>query len=401
MNILFLLRFFPVYGGGEAVTCQLANAFSKRNHRVSILYLWNSKDMDVKITDEVELHQVFHMHPPTGIDEIEQKDFEAMKASLRKLVVQNKIDVVINQWWPPQIVFDAANGCAKIITCHHTSVIRNSPKKDLARKILSAGIYNKMLKYILQKRYRDYYNCSDAWVFLAECFKKEAAWIFDCEETDRKLQVIHNPCIYSGSQQDGPKGKKVLFVGRLMPVKNIPFLLKVWEDLQEYVIDNDWYLQIVGDGSSRQEIQAYIEQNRIRNVSMEGRQDPKAYYEKAQILCVTSDTEGWPLVIPEAMMFGCIPIVRNTFSSVNEIIHTGTDGMIVENNLEKYENALKELMEQDKKRMDMAENAKAAGSRFNIDVIADNWEQLFEEILQVHNRREWNCYERNENAASN
>ena len=381
MNILFLLRFFPIYGGGEAVTCQLANAFSHRNYQVSILYLWGSAKTNVVISDKVKTYQVDYMHPPIGADDINQKDFDAMKTSLEQLVIQNKIDVVINQWWPPRIVFNAVNDHAKIITCHHTSVIRNSPKKEIAKKIFPTLIYNKVLKYTLQKQYRDYYNFSDVWVFLAECFKKEAAWIFDCKESERKLRVIHNPCIYSSPQQCENKDKKVIFVGRLMPVKNIPFLLTAWEDLQEYVINNDWNLQIVGDGGSRQEIQTTIEQHKIRNVSIEGRQDPKAYYEKAQILCVTSDTEGWPLVIPEAMTFGCVPIVRDTFSSVNEIIHTETDGMIVENNLEKYENALKELMEQDKKRMAMAESAKAAGSRFDIDVIVDSWEQLFKETI--------------------
>lgn len=38
MNILFLLRLYPVYGGGETVTLCLANEMVKRGWNVSILY---------------------------------------------------------------------------------------------------------------------------------------------------------------------------------------------------------------------------------------------------------------------------------------------------------------------------------------------------------------------------
>lgn len=38
MNIVFLLRPWPVYGGGETVTIALANEFVKRGHIVHVLY---------------------------------------------------------------------------------------------------------------------------------------------------------------------------------------------------------------------------------------------------------------------------------------------------------------------------------------------------------------------------
>lgn len=36
MNIAFLLRLWPVYGGGETVTISLANEMVKRGHSITI-----------------------------------------------------------------------------------------------------------------------------------------------------------------------------------------------------------------------------------------------------------------------------------------------------------------------------------------------------------------------------
>lgn len=42
MNILFLLRLWPVYGGGETVTICLANEMVKRGWNVGVAYFKES-----------------------------------------------------------------------------------------------------------------------------------------------------------------------------------------------------------------------------------------------------------------------------------------------------------------------------------------------------------------------
>ena len=42
MNIAFLLRLWPVYGGGETVTISLANEMVKRGHSITIFYFKDS-----------------------------------------------------------------------------------------------------------------------------------------------------------------------------------------------------------------------------------------------------------------------------------------------------------------------------------------------------------------------
>ena len=51
MNITFLLRLWPVYGGGETVTICLANEMIKRGWNVSVLYFKNNTRADLPFID--------------------------------------------------------------------------------------------------------------------------------------------------------------------------------------------------------------------------------------------------------------------------------------------------------------------------------------------------------------
>ena len=44
---------------------------------------------------------------------------------------------------------------------------------------------------------------------------------------------------------------------------------------------------------------------------------------------MTSNHEGWGLVLTEAMQFGCIPVAFDSFESIHEIIRDGENGLLV------------------------------------------------------------------------
>ena len=59
------------------------------------------------------------------------------------------------------------------------------------------------------------------------------------------------------------------------------------------------------------------------------RKDIFTIYSNSHILILLSKSEGFPKVIMEAGVFGCVPIVSK-FSSASEIIKHGTDGFIMD-----------------------------------------------------------------------
>ena len=52
MNILFLLRLWPVYGGGETVTICLANELVKRGCQVSVAFFKESNKAQMPFIDK-------------------------------------------------------------------------------------------------------------------------------------------------------------------------------------------------------------------------------------------------------------------------------------------------------------------------------------------------------------
>ena len=58
-------------------------------------------------------------------------------------------------------------------------------------------------------------------------------------------------------------------------------------------------------------------------------QDPAPYYRKARILCLTSTHEGMPMVINEALSYGCTPIAFNSFHAAEDMLPDRETGRLI------------------------------------------------------------------------
>ena len=116
------------------------------------------------------------------------------------------------------------------------------------------------------------------------------------------------------------------------------------------------------------------------DVKFVGFQNPKSFYEKASILLLTSDYEGFPLTITESMNFGVIPIVYGSYSAAYDIISDNYSGMISKPNNgfdeEDFTNKLKMLLSSVTKRKDFSLNALNDSRRFLLNNIYEKWEKI-------------------------
>ena len=99
--------------------------------------------------------------------------------------------------------------------------------------------------------------------------------------------------------------------------KRVLRILQTWALLEQRY--PDWRLTIVGDGPDRVNLENQVFESQLENVSFEGFQNPRGYYERASILLLTSEFEGFPLVLPECMSFGVVPAVYGSYSAVYDI----------------------------------------------------------------------------------
>jgi glycosyltransferase involved in cell wall biosynthesis len=112
------------------------------------------------------------------------------------------------------------------------------------------------------------------------------------------------------------------FVGRLVPQKNLPVLLKA------LVAIPDVLGVVVGDGSHRQEYEQVVEELKIKNVLFLGfQQNGTQLISSFDVLCLPSQWEGFGLVVLEAMLLK-IPVIGSQAGAIPELLENGKCGLI-------------------------------------------------------------------------
>ena len=110
MNILFLLRLWPVYGGSETVTRCLANELVKRGYKVSVAYFKESRKAQMPFIDErVKAIRI----DGGGSDEFhcDMDKTQSIRNDLGSIVKNESIDIIVNQWWPVEFISTIKRTC--------------------------------------------------------------------------------------------------------------------------------------------------------------------------------------------------------------------------------------------------------------------------------------------------
>jgi glycosyltransferase involved in cell wall biosynthesis len=388
MNIVFLLRYWPILGGCETVTRLLANKFVDLGYGVSIIFLWEKKQADMPFIDErINQVKIKGTSEPDENHTISKSDYSLLKNCLHEYIADNKVDIIINQWWPAKLVFEAIKKTnTRLICCCHTNVYQNLIIRTFKQKIFYTVFGEWGHRFRLKSRLKDYFYCSDKLVLLATSFIEESKKLFNVKEVDKKVCAIQNPLVYADfikTSELKNKKKELLFVGRIDEQgKRITYLLESWKSLQDDEAAYGWRFVIVGNGKDVAYLKEYAMQLGCRNISFEGQQNPLSYYQRASIFISASPNEGWGMTLVEAQQNGCVPVVMDSYSSLHEIIHHNANGLIVKNNdIPAFTASIKLLISDDNMRIRLACNGIETCKRFSIDNISSQWEKLFQELM--------------------
>lgn len=385
-NILFLLKGLEI-GGLEVVTAVLANKFVEEGHQVSVFsFLGGKHSIADRFDARIKLYQ--------------QDDYSRSKenvAKLRKVLVDDKIDIIINQWGLPYTPIQTARKAAKGLDVKIISVYHNAPsfngriqKLNIAlmgcenlMKRLALRLMRFAFKKVTSRAMAYIYRHSDLFLVLSPSYIEEFKR-FTGVSDGRYLRVLTNPITV---EHDGyeyafnEKQKEIIYVGRLDFVqKRVYRVIDTWNYLEERF--PDWRLTIVGDGEDRENLENHVKYLGLKRVSFEGFQKPIDYYKRASILLLTSDFEGFPLVLAECMNFGVIPAVYNSYSAVCDIIDDGKDGIVLPYHKNGYQaeeaaGMIVNIMKDDGKREQMALAAIKKSKEYTVEKIYSEWERVF------------------------
>lgn len=117
----------------------------------------------------------------------------------------------------------------------------------------------------------------------------------------------------------------ILFVGRLVPAKRPDLFIRMASDLIKAMPEKDIHFRIVGDGPLWSDLVAMRDRLGISSdkVAFSGEvHDMHEVYSQADILALTSEHEGTPNVVLEAMAHG-LPVVASRVGGVADLLVKG------------------------------------------------------------------------------
>lgn len=383
-TLLFLLDRYPAFGGVETVTTVLANSLAE-HYRIIICSQRGEEKHDL-------LHRLM---PGIIVRKLPQGSPKAVLTALDSLLTEESVSIVIfqdsyarNEFLAYHI---AQRDDVKLIVAEHSAPSQSIRWVNSFLALPWWDLYHR-LKYLyfnglghlnIMHRRSMLYRLCDRYIVLSEQLKHEFRRYSSVPESS-KLSAIGNPVSYMPAECVSlAKQKQLLFIGQFVALKGLDRLLRIWEKVQDTA--EEWSLILVGDGPQMGEIKEHICTHQLKRVAIEGfRTNVRDYCESAAILCLCSDFEGFPMVLPEAMCSGAVPICFNSFSSLADIITDGVDGCSIPAfDEEAYAERLLRLMQNDKLRQRMAEAAYAKSAKFSLRAVSEKWQALFEELLSA------------------
>ncbi len=179
----------------------------------------------------------------------------------------------------------------------------------------------------------------------------------------------------------------IAIVARLVPLKAHEVLLKAVHKL----ISNgcDIHVLIVGDGPRRKELEDLSQSLRIsdRVVFTGYRTDVPQILNLIDIFVLSSDWEGFPMTILEAMASGK-PVVCTDVGGNREAVVNGETGFIVPpRDIKFLSESLFKLIQYTDLRKEMGERGKERFLKnFTVDVMVKKTESIYEEFFKTKNQ---------------
>ena len=143
--------------------------------------------------------------------------------------------------------------------------------------------------------------------------------------------------------------------------------------------DNIKYeLWILGEGWERPKLEELIDKYNLTNVKLLGfKENPYKYVRASDLFVCSSISEGFSLVIGEAMAVG-IPVVSVDCPGPNEILYYGKYGKLVNNNEEDLYNGIKEMINNKVLYEKYNNKANERGKMFSINKFINDVENILD-----------------------
>jgi len=383
MNIIYILKSFAQLAGTERVVADKINYLAKKGYNITL------------ITYEQGAHPLaYPLHSTVRHIDLDTRFFTLYKYSLftrllhycklkrvfrkrlQKIVNEQKPDYIITTTYSLKVAKDilCVKGDAKtIMESHisHDSVIRHYDFKKYSTSRIIFKFYDKCNTQTIK-----------AFDYFVSLTKEDASqW----RTSGIKAKVIPNPVTEYPKAIDVKKTchNRIIAVGRLNHQKGFNKLIDAFSLISDK--HPQWRIDIFGQGELEGELNNQIVNNNLQD-RIRIHQPTKDIYKEylqSDFYVLSSNFEGFGLVLIEAMSCGLPVVSFDCPYGPNEIISDKKDGFLVQNgNINQLSEKMEWLMTHDIERTEMGIQARISAKRYEIGQIMSIWETLFKDGLK-------------------
>ncbi|MCD7847906.1 MAG: glycosyltransferase [Oscillospiraceae bacterium] len=353
MKIAFVIS--SIRGGGaEQALARISSGLAERGHSIYI-YLLKRTDDEYPISDKVKISVYGDSKKFAPIGKIKRI------SNLHRLMKENEIDIVVP--FSPIPAEDACFASLGLKT-RFINTVRNNPW------VYPDSKFGRMRRDFFVKK-------ADFCVFQTEEQKK----YFDKYKLNS--QIIYNPVSeeFLSVNREYRAVRRAVTLGRLESQKNHAMLVNAFA-----LSNNDnLVLEIYGEGSEKTNLENLIERLGMKEkVLLKGRtNNPIDVLSKADLFILSSDYEGMPNALIEAMATGLPCISTNCPTGPAQLIQTGTNGILVPvNDIDEMKNAINFVALDQLKAQEIGKNARSTISKWcSLENILDSWQDVFDFVL--------------------
>ena len=387
MNILIISQVFPPKRGGvQTAAYNTAKFLSKLGHKVVVITSkWANERRKFHEMDGFLVYRFKSYNPPElkGITQISSLRFNPkMLFKLPKIIRKHKIQLIHAQGRLFPISWLTA--ILNKFVLKRPMFVNVQGRLELGISGIIENVFDKIVtKYVYQKFLNKI-------VCVSESLKER---LIKLDINENKLTVIPNGVDTSEFQNlpqanffdrylDGKQDyKKVIFVGRLDAQKGVEYLIRAIP----HVIKNfpKVHFFILGNGNLELMLKNLATElnilNNITFIDMIPLEKMPEFYSSADIFCLPSIHEGFPLSIAEALSIGLV-IVASATEGIPEAIVENTNGYLASprNISQLSQKLIKALtLNAEKIKEIQGNNVKLARNEYS-------WENIVKDIIDIY-----------------
>ncbi len=352
-------------GGAQRVASILINAWADRGDEVTLLSLGRLDEVSFfPLCDRVTVVPLGLQGRGRGIvsDNVNRLDV------LRRKIKELSPDIVISFMSETNVLVRISTfglGIPVIVS------ERDNPYQSLITRpwrILRALVYPFVTRLVCQTK--------EAKLFFGPCVPSV---------------VIPNPLLMNGTvgkEKETEENLQVISLGRLVKGKRFDDLIHAFSKI--CVTSPQVSLTILGEGPERAALETLI-----YNLGLEGRvflpghdSSPLEQMKKADIFVLSSEGEGFPNALFEAMSLGLACISSDCSPSISEWVVPDKNALVYPvGDVSALVRLLSQVLEDAPLRTALAEEGKKISQKLSLPSILSQWDEVFAEVSNRHNAK--------------